>query len=354
MSTVIGVRLKKAGRLHFFDADDTDISTGDYVLIDTVRGLECAKVVVGPRELPISENPESSVPQIRKIYRKATARDLQRLEENKREEKKAFVACKQMIKEHGLPMKLIDVSFTFDVNKIIFFFTAEGRVDFRDLVKDLAYYFRTRIELRQVGVRDEAKKLGGLGCCGRPLCCASFLGEFIPVTIQMAKTQNLSLNPTKISGICGRLMCCLKFEEDFYCENCPNQSEQQQIFQPRRGNRVVIEDGEGKVITVNPIKKTATVLLNDNKTVVADWENILPIQEEEATAIENLPEEPVREVEPQKKPRPVHGKFERPNKEGGNKNFQAGFYNRSNNRGEKIPRPRNDNSHRNRPKDFRK
>ena len=173
-------------------------------------------------------------------------------------------------------MKLIDVEYTFDVNKIIFYFTAEGRIDFRDLVKDLAAVFRTRIELRQIGVRDEAKLMGGIGCCGRSLCCASFLGDFEPVSIRMAKEQNLSLNPTKISGICGRLMCCLKYENDCYVGN----ADSKKITPPKQGSRVITIDGEGKVISLNHQRKTATILLDDNKTIVVAWEDAVEKEEE--------------------------------------------------------------------------
>ena len=213
MLKVIGVRFKKVGRIYFFEPDDSDIVKGDKILVDTVRGLECGEVVIPPREIPQSEE-AAKYSHIRRIYRKATAYDLQRDAENKKDEKEAFQICKEKIAEHGLPMKLISVEYTFDVNKIIFTFTADRRVDFRDLVRDLAYIFRTRIELRQVGIRDQAKAMNGIGCCGRPICCANYLGDFVPVSIRMAKIQKLSLNPTKISGICGRLMCCLKYEND--------------------------------------------------------------------------------------------------------------------------------------------
>ena len=300
---IIGVRLKKAGKIYFFEPNDEDIAKGDSVIVETARGLECGKVIVAPRELAADENPESEpgLP-LKKIYRKATEADLIQLEENHEAEKRAFEICLQKIAEHDLPMKLINVEFTFDVNKIIFFFTADGRVDFRGLVRDLAAIFRTRIELRQVGVRDEAKLLGGMGGCGRPLCCASFLGEFIPVSIRMAKDQNLSLNPTKISGVCGRLMCCLKYENDLYCENCPRQSV---TFRPRNGSRVVVADGEGKVVAVSYSRRNATILLDTNKTVVAGWEDILPVNAEDfESADDAVPaEEPAPKPERPERPR---------------------------------------------------
>ena len=298
---IIGVRLKKAGRILFFEPNDEELAKDDWVLVDTSRGLECGKIVIAPREIPVDEKIESEpgVP-IRKIYRKATEQDLIQLEENHADEKRAFEICRDKIAEHGLPMKLINVEFTFDVNKIIFFFTADGRVDFRELVRDLASVFRTRIELRQVGVRDEAKLLGGMGGCGRPLCCASFLGDFIPVSIRMAKDQNLSLNPTKISGVCGRLMCCLKYENDLYCENCPKQNV---TFRPRQGSRVVVAEGEGKVVAVSFSRRNATILLDTNKTVVCGWEDILPVNAEDFESVETpAPPEEIKPVEPPPKP----------------------------------------------------
>ncbi|MBR2518614.1 MAG: stage 0 sporulation family protein [Selenomonadaceae bacterium] len=283
---IIGVRLKKAGRILFFEPDDSEIVKGDSVIVETSRGIECAQVVIAPRELPESENVETEpgLP-LQKIQRKATEEDLLRLEENRAAERRAFDICLKKIEEHALPMKLINVEFTFDVNKIIFSFTADGRVDFRELVRDLAAIFRTRIELRQVGVRDEAKLLGGMGGCGRPLCCASFLGEFIPVSIRMAKDQNLSLNPTKISGVCGRLMCCLKYENDLYCENCPTQNANV-ILRPKVGSRVVVADGEGKVVSENFARRNATILLDTNRVVIANWDEILPVNEEDMEAVE--------------------------------------------------------------------
>ena len=294
---IIGVRLKQAGKIFFFDPDGENIAKGDFVIVETARGLECAQVVVAPRELAADENLQSEpgLP-LKKIYRKATDADLRQLEENHEGERRAFDICVEKIKEHGLPMKLINVEFTFDVNKMIFSFTADGRVDFRDLVRDLAFIFRTRIELRQVGVRDEAKLLGGMGGCGRPLCCASFLGDFIPVSIRMAKDQNLSLNPTKISGVCGRLMCCLKFENDMYCENCPRPTT---TFKPRQGSRVIVDGGEGKVVAVSFSRRNATILLDTNKTVVAGWDEILPVNSED---LESDNAETVEEPKPAPKP----------------------------------------------------
>ena len=208
MEKIVGVRFKKAGKIYYFRPNDAALSVGDNVVVETVRGMEFGTIVIGEREIDETElaNP------LKDILRKATDEDLHHYAENCEAEKRAFAICQEKIINHQLPIKLIEVSYNFDVSKIIFYFTADGRIDFRELVKDLASVFRTRIELRQIGVRDEAKALGGYGCCGRELCCHSVLGDFQPVSIKMAKKQNLSLNPAKISGICGRLMCCLKYE----------------------------------------------------------------------------------------------------------------------------------------------
>lgn len=304
---IIGVKFKKAGKIYFFEPGEEEALKGDWVIVETMRGLECGQVVVAARELAADEaipTPEPDVP-LKKVYRKATEADMRQLEANHEDERRAFEIGLQKIREHDLPMKLINVEFTFDVNKIIFFFTADGRVDFRELVRDLASIFHTRIELRQVGVRDEAKLLGGMGGCGRPLCCATFLGDFIPVSIRMAKDQNLSLNPTKISGVCGRLMCCLKYENDLYCENCPRPTV---TFKPKQGSRVVVADGEGKVIAVSFSRRNATILLDNNKTVVASWEDILPVNEEDFESADDTAA-PVEEVTPVDVPAP---KVERP------------------------------------------
>lgn len=220
MAWVVGVRFKPAGKIYYFDSEEFELKAGDAVIVETIRGIEYGLVAIGKRQ--VSE--EELVLPLKKVIRPATAEDKENYNSNKEKEQEALQICKEKVKEHELPMKLIDVEYTFDRGKIIFYFTAEGRVDFRELVKDLAAIFKTRIELRQIGVRDEAKMLGGIGSCGRVLCCNNFLGEFEPVSIRMAKEQNLSLNPTKISGICGRLMCCLKYESDQYeckCNGCP-------------------------------------------------------------------------------------------------------------------------------------
>ncbi|MBC8014792.1 MAG: stage 0 sporulation family protein [Sporomusaceae bacterium] len=265
MQTVVGVRFKKAGKIYYFAPGEFVLEAGSFVIVETARGLEYGEVVIGPRE--VSE--ENIVAPLKTVQRKATVEDNVKVAENRAKEKDAFTICEQKIKTHELNMKLVDVEYTFDVNKIIFYFTAEGRIDFRELVKDLAAVFRTRIELRQIGVRDEAKMMGGIGCCGRPLCCSTFLGDFEPVSIRMAKDQNLSLNPTKISGICGRLMCCLKYENDSYAPCC------KKIPAPIVGREVITVDGDGKVTSVNQAKKTASVVLKNNNVIVIPWEEVV-------------------------------------------------------------------------------
>ena len=212
MTHVAGIRFKPAGKIYYFDSEDIDLAPGDEVVVETIRGIEFGMVALGTKEV----GQELLVMPLKKVLRRADETDQKVYLSNKEKEREALKICSQKVKEHKLPMRLIDAEYTFDMCKIIFYFTAEGRVDFRELVKDLASIFKTRIELRQIGVRDEAKMLGGIAACGRILCCNGFLGEFEPVSIRMAKEQNLSLNPAKISGICGRLMCCLKFESELY------------------------------------------------------------------------------------------------------------------------------------------
>lgn len=269
---VVGIRFKKAGKIYYFDPDNIELMVNDGAIVETTRGVEYGKVVQPPKVV----GEEQVVAPLKKVIRKATPEDDAKLAENKRKEQEAHRICFTKIKEHGLPMKLIDVEQTFDDNKIIFYFTADGRVDFRELVKDLAAIFRTRIELRQIGVRDEAKMCGGLGCCGRELCCASWLGEFAPVSIRMAKDQHLSLNPTKISGICGRLMCCLKYENEVYEEAKHN-------F-PEVGTMVRTSVGMARVIGYNIFRNTVTVEVKENK-------NILDIPVNEVKIIETKGED---------------------------------------------------------------
>ena len=247
MATVIGVRFKKAGKVYYFDPCDFWPKPGQNVVVETARGIEFGEVVTSPR----SVSDQQIVAPLKKVVRIATEEDEQRAAFNARREEEAFRICQEKVLKHKLEMKLVSVEYTFDNSKIIFYFTANGRVDFRELVKDLASVFKMRIELRQIGVRDEAKMLGGLGSCGRPICCGAFLGDFQPVSIKMAKEQNLSLNPTKISGQCGRLMCCLKYEQETY--------EQTLKRVPRVGKDIVTPDGVGVIVEINAIRERVKV-----------------------------------------------------------------------------------------------
>ncbi len=267
MPIVVGVRFKSAGKIYYFDPDQTGAVKGDDVIVETARGLEFGEVVVGPRE--VAE--ETVVMPLKTVLRKASEEDKRKIAQNHEREKEAFGLCEKKIKEHKLPMNLVDVEFTFDVNKMIFYFTAEGRIDFRELVKDLASVFRTRIELRQIGVRDEAKMIGGIGGCGRPLCCSTFLGDFEPVSIRMAKDQNLSLNPTKISGICGRLLCCLKYENYLYEGERKKKATD---GAPRVGARVITTSGEGVVVSLNKKERNASIKLDNKKVIMVPWDDV--------------------------------------------------------------------------------
>ena len=256
MYKVVGVRFKKAGKIYYFDPLDYELNIDEYVIVETARGVEYGKIVIPVRE--VGEN--DVVLPLRKVVRPALEGDIEKVDENRQEAEKAFNTGVGKITEHNLEMKLVDVEFTFDRNKIVFYFTAEGRVDFRNLVKDLASIFRTRIELRQIGVRDEAKMLGGIGPCGRMLCCSTFLGDFEPVSIKMAKDQNLSLNPSKISGLCGRLMCCLKYENDDY--------EEAKKLMPDIGARIDTPEGPGRVVGLNLLERLLQVRLLDEEHVL--------------------------------------------------------------------------------------
>ena len=251
MAEVIGVRFKEVGKVYYFDPQKTKLNIGDTVIVETSRGIECGEVAIANKEVPDKE----IIHPLKSLIRKATKDDIKRLEENRRKEKEALKICEQKVAEHGLEMKLVDVEYTFDNSKILFYFTADGRVDFRALVKDLASVFRTRIELRQIGVRDESKMLGGLGVCGRPFCCSLFLGEFHPVSIKMAKEQGLSLSPTKISGTCGRLMCCLKYEQDAYSDLLKRT--------PKVGAIVKTPLGRGLVVENNLLTQTLKVKMDN-------------------------------------------------------------------------------------------
>ncbi len=268
MTEVISVRFKSKGKIYFFDPNGIQVATGKSVVVETSKGLEFAECVQGNHMVEDT----AVMPPLRPLVREATQEDIKRAEENRKKEANAFTLCKERIQKHGLDMKLVDVEYSFEGGKILFFFTADGRVDFRDLVKDLAGVFRTRIELRQIGVRDEARMLGGLGICGRPFCCAGFLDDFQPVSIKMAKTQGLSLNPTKISGTCGRLMCCLKYEQDAYEELVKNV--------PKVDSFVQTPAGKGAVIDVNLLRGRVKVRIDDQ------YDN--PVKVFEASEVEVL------------------------------------------------------------------
>ena len=252
MTTIIGVRFKLGGKMYYFDPQDISVSAGTGVIVETARGLEYGTCVQGNTTVP----DQTVVQPLKRMVRIATDADRKTLERNKKRADEAFIVCKRKIEERGLDMNLVTAECTFDMNKMLFYFTADGRVDFRELVRDLAGIFRTRIELRQIGVRDEAKMIGGLGTCGRELCCSSYLDDFHPVSINMAKDQNLSLNPAKISGTCGRLMCCLKYEHEAYAEL--------QKVTPRQGSVVDTPEGRGKVISTQMLRGTCKVQLDDS------------------------------------------------------------------------------------------
>ena len=250
MAEVVGVRFRNTGKVYYFDPAGMTMKKDERVIVETSRGVECGEIAMENTEV----EDESIVQPLRKIIRRATQEDINRVEENRRKEKSAFTICEQKIEAHGLGMKLVEVEYAFDGSKILFYFTANGRVDFRELVKDLASQFRTRIELRQIGVRDEAKMLGGIGICGRPFCCASFLNGFQPVSIKMAKEQGLSLNPVKISGSCGRLMCCLKYEQEAYQDLIHTT--------PRVGAAVNTPEGRGVVVDQSLVARKVSVRLD--------------------------------------------------------------------------------------------
>lgn len=293
MIKVIGVRFRTAGKIYFFDPGKLDIKRGDHVIVETARGIEYGTVVGDPKEV----EDDKVIQPLKPVLRVATERDDEQEAGNKVKEKEAFKICLEKIRKHGLEMKLIDAEYTFDNNKVLFYFTADGRIDFRELVKDLAAVFKTRIELRQIGVRDETKILGGIGICGRELCCHKHLSEFVPVSIKMAKEQNLSLNPTKISGVCGRLMCCLKHEEETY--------EELNRRLPSVGDHVTTEDGlKGEVHSVNVLRQLIKVVVDvgDEKEIQeyrADQlrfkrkhkHNKVDVQDEELKELEKLEKE---------------------------------------------------------------
>ncbi len=290
MATVIGVRFRNAGKLYYFNPGELWPTAGDAVIVETVRGMEYGEVVTGVKEV----SDELITPPLKMVLRIATAEDAQHHAENVAKEKDALAICQKKVDEHKLQMKLVGCEYTFDNSKILFYFTSDKRVDFRVLVKDLAGVFRTRIELRQIGVRDEAKMMGGLGICGRKVCCSAFLGDFQPVSIKMAKEQNLSLNPNKISGVCGRLMCCLKYEEDHY------EATRKQM--PKVGKEVITPDGNGTVIELNILKETVRVRLPKGDSYeqkdfpMQDVKRVNPPQKwNKQEEKEEIPEEPEEE-----------------------------------------------------------
>ena len=300
MTKVIGVRFRTAGKIYFFDPLAFQINRGDHVIVETARGIEFGTVVSG-----VTEVDDSKVVQpLKPVIRIATQHDLEQEADNRRKEKEAYKICMEKIHKHELDMKLIDAEYTFDNNKVLFYFTADGRIDFRELVKDLAGVFRTRIELRQIGVRDETKIVGGIGICGRPLCCHSYLSDFVPVSIKMAKEQNLSLNPTKISGVCGRLMCCLKNEEETYEElnrRLPNigdyvttedglKGEVQSVNVLRQLVKVVVDEGDEKEIKEYPVEKLQFRRKHGRKEK-------MELSQEEMQELERLEEEELQEEE---------------------------------------------------------
>lgn len=299
MTTVIGVSFKRAGKVYWFDPNGLTYKDGLGVIVETARGVEYGEVCGGINDVP----DEMVIQPLKKVVRIATEEDISSLENNRKREKEAFGLAQEKIAKHGLEMKLVDVEYAFDGSRIVFFFTANGRVDFRELVKDMASLFRTRIELRQIGVRDEAKMLGGLGPCGRPICCRQFLPDFQPVSIRMAKEQNLSLNPTKISGLCGRLMCCLKYEQDTY------EAARKRV--PRVGREVVTADGPGHVLDINALKEKlrVKVQLKDGTIDIREYafEEIARKGEEPPTPIAPEKEEASEEDDfavPQERPAP--------------------------------------------------
>lgn len=301
MIKVAGIRFQKAGKIYYFDPGDFELETGMHAIVETARGVELGTVLIPPKFV----EDEQVIQPLKPVLRIATDEDERIIEENREKEKEAFAICKEKILKHGLEMKLINAEYTFDNNKLLFYFTADGRIDFRELVKDLAAVFRTRIELRQIGVRDETKILGGIGICGRPLCCKTYLSDFVPVSIKMAKEQNLSLNPTKISGVCGRLMCCLKNEQDTY--------EYLNSRLPSIGDTVTLKDGgRGEVQSVNVLRQLVKVIIDNGdekelKEVKVDELHFRPkkrkdvkLTEEELKELQGLEDENVETEKAQK------------------------------------------------------
>lgn len=291
MVTIVGVRFRKAGKIYYFSPGDLKIAAGDGCIVETARGVEYGEIVIAPRDVPAGE----VVQPLKQVLRNANTDDYERLEANKARAQEAFQIAMEKVAEHKLPMRLLEAEYTLDDSKLIFSFTAEGRVDFRELVKDLAAIFRTRIELRQVGVRDEAKIIGGLGSCGRALCCATFLGEFEPVSIKMAKEQNLSLNPSKISGVCGRLMCCLKYECQAYEDN------KQAFGKCCKGAPVVVDEFYHEMEEENDYYDD---LLQEDSIKEVDYQMMVETAEIEKNTTEESKNPPRRTSRPKKKRKP--------------------------------------------------
>ena len=351
MIKVVGIRFQRAGKIYYFDPLDYDLETAMHVIVETARGVEMGTVLIPPNEV----EDDKVIQPLKPVIRVATDEDEKVMERNKEKEAEAYVICKEKIAKHGLEMKLVAAEYTFDNNKLLFYFTADGRIDFRELVKDLASVFRTRIELRQIGVRDETKMLGGIGICGRELCCNSYLTDFVPVSIKMAKEQNLSLNPTKISGVCGRLMCCLKNEQDTYeylNSRLPSvgdyvttpggmKGEVQSINVLRQLVKVIVDNGEEKELIEYPV---------DDLQFTPKRRKDVKVTEEELKELEGLEDSGTETAEEEKPERPARNNYQqRDNQNRGNRynqNNRGDRYNQ-NNRGEREDRRQNNRDRRN-------
>ena len=351
MIKVVGIRFQRAGKIYYFDPLDYDLETAMHVIVETARGVEMGTVLIPPKEV----EDDKVIQPLKPVIRVATDEDEKVMERNKEKEAEAYVICKEKIAKHGLEMKLVAAEYTFDNNKLLFYFTADGRIDFRELVKDLASVFRTRIELRQIGVRDETKMLGGIGICGRELCCKSYLTDFVPVSIKMAKEQNLSLNPTKISGVCGRLMCCLKNEQDTYeylNSRLPSvgdyvttpggmKGEVQSINVLRQLVKVIVDNGEEKELIEYPV---------DDLQFTPKRRKDVKVTEEELKELEGLEDSGTGTAEEEKPERPARNNYQqRDNQNRGNRynqNNRGDRYNQ-NNRGEREDRRQNNRDRRN-------
>ena len=351
MIKVVGIRFQRAGKIYYFDPLDYDLETAMHVIVETARGVEMGTVLIPPKEV----EDDKVIQPLKPVIRVATDEDEKVMERNKEKEAEAYVICKEKIAKHGLEMKLVAAEYTLDDNKLLFYFTADGRIDFRELVKDLASVFRTRIELRQIGVRDETKMLGGIGICGRELCCKSYLTDFVPVSIKMAKEQNLSLNPTKISGVCGRLMCCLKNEQDTYeylNSRLPSvgdyvttpggmKGEVQSINVLRQLVKVIVDNGEEKELIEYPV---------DDLQFTPKRRKDVKVTEEELKELEGLEDSGTETAEEEKPERPARNNYQqRDNQNRGNRynqNNRGDRYNQ-NNRGEREDRRQNNRDRRN-------